>query len=85
MAMTAHDEMKLFWKKNLELKRPNSPWWIYRCYWMSLIVYSVYMITAYLENCVKPGNSKTVGKCREVKETYKTEKTREWFRSFTFR
>jgi len=30
MAMTAHDEMKLFWKKNQELKRPNSPWWIYR-------------------------------------------------------
>lgn len=38
MAMSAHDEMKLFWKKNLELKRPNSPWWIYRLYLMSALV-----------------------------------------------
>lgn len=30
MALSAHDEMKMFWKKNIELKRPNSPWWIYR-------------------------------------------------------
>ena len=37
MAISAHDEMKLFWKKNLELKRPNSPWWIYRLYLMFLL------------------------------------------------
>jgi len=34
MAMSAYDEMNLFWKKNQELKRPNSPWWIYRLYWL---------------------------------------------------
>jgi succinate dehydrogenase (ubiquinone) cytochrome b560 subunit len=30
MAMTAYGEMKQFWKKNQQLNRPNSPWWIYR-------------------------------------------------------
>jgi succinate dehydrogenase (ubiquinone) cytochrome b560 subunit len=30
MAMSAQSEMKQFWKKNLQLNRPNSPWWIYK-------------------------------------------------------
>jgi len=38
MAMTAYEEMNQFWKKNLELKRPNSPWWIYRCCSYSLLL-----------------------------------------------
>ena len=30
MASTAQDQMKAYWKKNLDLQRPNSPWMIYR-------------------------------------------------------
>lgn len=29
MATTAHEQMKEFWKKNIELNRPNSPWTVY--------------------------------------------------------
>jgi len=37
MALSAHDQMKLFWKKNIELQRPNSPWWIYRLHNLHLV------------------------------------------------
>ena len=30
MALSAHEQMKEFWVKNQELKRPSSPWLVYK-------------------------------------------------------
>jgi succinate dehydrogenase (ubiquinone) cytochrome b560 subunit len=65
MAVSAHTEMKQFWKKNLQLNRPNSPWWIYRphlpmltslCHRATGITMGVVLYTASIAVFVAPGD-----------------------------
>jgi len=65
MASTAHAEMKEFWKKNIDLGRPNSPWQIYKphlpmltslCHRATGITMGVVLYTASIAVFVAPGD-----------------------------
>jgi succinate dehydrogenase (ubiquinone) cytochrome b560 subunit len=65
MASSAHAQMKDFWKKNLELGRPNSPWQIYRphlpmltslCHRMTGIAMGVVLYTSSIAVFLAPGD-----------------------------